>query len=69
MRASARPHLNYKMIIGCQCQQKIPNFTDSERLKTPKTDCVLNVYKDNKFYQLGLQVKLLTLKIQRSMPP
>ena len=25
---------------------EIPNFTDSERLKTPKTDCALKVYKD-----------------------
>ena len=35
---------------------KIPNFTDSERLKTPKMDCVLKVYKDKEFYQVGLQV-------------
>ena len=35
---------------------KIPNFTDSERLKTPKMDCVLKVHKDKEFYQLGLQV-------------
>ena len=51
--------LNYKLTIGWQCQQemgKIPNFTDSEWLKTPKTDCVLKVYKDKEFYQLGLQV-------------
>ena len=27
---------------------KIPNFTDSERLKTPKTDCALKVYKESK---------------------
>jgi len=33
-------------------------FTDSERLKTPKTDCVLKVYEDKGFYQLGLQVDL-----------
>ena len=41
------------------CRQEMwknPNFTDSERLKTPKTDCVLKVYKDKEFYQLGLQV-------------
>ena len=25
---------------------EIPNFMDSERLKTPKTNCVLEVYKD-----------------------
>ena len=25
---------------------KIPNFTDSERLKTSRTDCVLEVYKE-----------------------
>ena len=52
-------NLNYKLIIGCQCQQemgKISNFTDSEQLKTPKTDCVLKVYKDKEFYQLGLQI-------------
>ena len=35
---------------------KIPNFTDSERMKTPKTDCALNIYKDKEFYQLGFQV-------------
>ena len=35
---------------------KIPNFMDSERLKTPKTDCVLKGYKDKEFYQLGLQI-------------
>ena len=48
-----------KLIIGWQCRQemvKIPSFTDIERLKTPKTDCVLKVYKDKEFYQLGLQV-------------
>ena len=26
------------------------------QLKTPKTDCVLKVYKDKEFYQLGFQV-------------
>ena len=31
-------------------------LTDSERLKTPKADCALKVYKDKQFYQLGLQV-------------
>ena len=29
---------------------------DSEQLRTPKMDCVLKVYKDKEFYQLGLQV-------------
>ena len=24
MRGSARPHLNYKLIIGCQCRQENP---------------------------------------------
>ena len=33
---------------------KIPKFTNSEQLKTPKMDCVLKVYKDKEFYQLGL---------------
>ena len=42
--------------------RKIPNFTDSEQLKTPKTDCVLEVYKTKEFYQLGL-------KVQGSLPP
>ena len=42
--------------IGCQEMGKIPNFTDSERMKTPKTDCALKVYKDKEFYQLGFQV-------------
>ena len=32
------------------------NFTDSERFKNSKTDCVLKVYKDKDFYQLGFQV-------------
>ena len=31
---------------------EIPNFTDSEQLKTPKTDCALKVYKDKEFYSL-----------------
>ena len=31
---------------------EIPNFMDGERLKIPKTDCVLKVYKDKEFYQL-----------------
>ena len=31
----------------------MPNFTDSERFKTPKTDCELEV---KEFYQLGFQV-------------
>jgi len=35
---------------------KIPNFTDSEQFKTPKTDCALKVYQDKEFYQLGFQV-------------
>ena len=35
---------------------EIPNFMDSERLKTPKMDCELKVYKDNKFNHLGFQV-------------
>ena len=30
--------------------------TDSERFETPKTDRVLNFYKDKEFYQLGFQV-------------
>ena len=37
------------MIVGYQCQQemeKVPNFTNSEWLKTPKTDCALKVYQD-----------------------
>ena len=35
---------------------KIPNFTDNVRLKTPKMDCALKVYKDKEFYQLEFQV-------------
>ena len=30
---------------------EIPNFTDSEWLKTPKTDCALKVDKNKEFYQ------------------
>ena len=47
-RPSARP---YKLLIGCQCRQEmgeIPNFTDSERMKSPKTDCALKVYRKTK---------------------
>ena len=32
---------------------EIPNFIDSEQLRT---DCVLKVYNDKQFYQLGFQV-------------
>ena len=35
-----------------------PQFTDSERLKTPKTDFLLKFYNDKEFYQLGFQVDL-----------
>ena len=35
---------------------KIPNFTDSERLKTPKTDCALKFEQEKEVYQLGFQV-------------
>ena len=38
----ARPHLITNLIIlDANADRKIPNFTDSERLKTPKTDCAL----------------------------
>ena len=30
----------------------IPNFTDSEQIKTLKTDCVLEVYKEKSFISL-----------------
>ena len=41
--------LNYKLIIGWQCRQEMgENFMDSERLKTPKMDCVLKVYTKTK---------------------
>ena len=49
MKGPARPHLNllnYKLILTGM--GKIPNYTDSEQFKTPKTDCLLKVYKDNK---------------------
>ena len=36
--------------------EKIPNFMDSERFESPKTDYVLKFYEDNEFYQLGFQV-------------
>ena len=54
---SCHQYLN-PSFIGCQCRQemKIPNFTDSERFETPKTDCMLKFYKDKEFYQLGFQV-------------
>ena len=32
------------------------NFMDNERFETPKTDCMLNFFKDKEFYQLGFQV-------------
>ena len=35
---------------------EIPNFTNSERFKTPKMDFLLKVYKDKEFYQLRFQV-------------
>ena len=70
MKGTARPHLkqlNHKLIIGCQCRQemgKIPNFTDSERMKVPKTDCALKVFKDKEFYQLGFQVCRLLKRLR-----
>ena len=62
MKGTAGPNLNklnYKLVIGCQCQQemeKISNLTDSEWFETPKMDFLLKVYKDKEFYQLGFQV-------------
>ena len=55
----------YKLIIGCQCRQemgKIPNFTDSERFKTPKTDFLLKCYKDKEVYQLVGQFAIMKLQ-------
>ena len=40
---------------------KIPNFTDSEWMKTPKTDCALKVYKDKEFYH-GLDSSFVDLE-------
>ena len=34
----------------------VSNFTDSEWLKTPKTECALKPSKDKEFYQLEFQV-------------
>ena len=44
------------MIIGCQCRQEMPNFTDSKWLKTPKTDRALKVPQEKEVYQLAFQV-------------
>ena len=41
---------------------KIPNFTDSERLKTPKTDCALKVYKRQRILSAWIP-GLSTLKV------
>ena len=35
---------------------KIPNFTDCERFKTPKTECLLKFYQDQEFSQIGFQI-------------
>jgi len=47
---------------------KIPNFTDSEQFKTPKTDCALKVYQDKEILSAWIP-GLLTLKIQGYLPP
>ena len=47
---------HYSQLLTLQHSTKLPNFTDRERMKTPKTDCALKVYKDKEFYQLGFQV-------------
>ena len=44
---------------------KIPNFTDIEQLKTPKTDYVLKVQDKLPAWIPGLS----TLKVQGSLPP
>ena len=41
---------------------KIPNFMDSERLKTPKTDCALKVYQDNEFWIISLHSRFVDLE-------
>ena len=68
MKGAARP---YKSTIGCQCRQEmgeIPNFTDSERFKTPKTDFLLKFLRRQKVLSAWIP-GLLTFKIQRSVPP
>ena len=44
---------------------KIPNFTDSERLKTPKTDCALKSLQRQRILSAWI-LGLLTLKIQHA---
>ena len=46
---------------------EIPKYTDSERLMTLKTDCVLTLQRQR--ILLAWTPGLLTLKIQRSMSP
>ena len=60
----------FRTLPGCQCQQemgKIPNFTDSERLKTPKTDCALKSLQRQRILSAWI-LGLLTLKITGSVP-
>ena len=49
-------NLTINWLLDANADKKITNFTDSERFKTPKTNCALKVYKDKEFYQLGFQV-------------
>ena len=55
-------------VIGCQCRQetgKIPNHTDSERLKIPKTDYIIaNNASTNVTLHLTRTNGLLTTKLE-----
>ena len=44
-----------------------PQFTDSEQLKTPKTDCALKVYKTKK--SISLDSMFVDMEVQSSLPP
>ena len=51
--------INYKLIIGWQCRQemgKIPKYTDSEQLMTPKTDYLLSDYEGEESISMDFQV-------------
>ena len=56
-------------LLDVNADRKWEKFTDSKQLKTPKTDCALNLDKDKEFYQLSWIPGLSTLKVQGSLPP
>ena len=46
--------VSHSVLWSCYCSGR-QGKEDSERVKTPRTDCLLKVYEGKEFYQLGFR--------------